>query len=178
MVEDACLELGLGGRRWWQAVVAHLMAPSSLLPGSCLQVPPPRAVRGLYAFNATPATYSYCARSFTQAFRQHNTQAIDYPRHSPRHLCLANTRYVSPQTDSIGAQSPPRPPDGLEWPTMSQASKLTLGATSLFALSTVFFVHFQQRAEKAVSTPPCLPYLSRPDRCVLRVPGNARGRRP
>lgn len=28
---------------------------------------------------------------------------------------------------------------------MSQASKLTLGATSLFALGTVIFVHFQQQ---------------------------------
>ncbi|PFH56637.1 hypothetical protein XA68_16205 [Ophiocordyceps unilateralis] len=32
---------------------------------------------------------------------------------------------------------------------MSRASKLTLGATSLFALSTVVFVHFQQKAEQA-----------------------------
>jgi len=32
---------------------------------------------------------------------------------------------------------------------MSRASKLTLGATSLFALSTIVFVHFQQQAEQA-----------------------------
>ncbi|KAH6897505.1 cytochrome c oxidase assembly protein [Thelonectria olida] len=31
---------------------------------------------------------------------------------------------------------------------MSRASKLTLGATSLFAASTVFIVHFQQKFEK------------------------------
>ncbi|RDA95557.1 hypothetical protein CP533_1205 [Ophiocordyceps camponoti-saundersi (nom. inval.)] len=33
---------------------------------------------------------------------------------------------------------------------MSRASKLTLGATSLFAAATVVFVHFQQKAEQAV----------------------------
>ncbi|SPO07157.1 related to cytochrome c oxidase assembly factor [Cephalotrichum gorgonifer] len=32
---------------------------------------------------------------------------------------------------------------------MSRASKITLGATSLFALSTVVFVHFQQEAERS-----------------------------
>ncbi|KAK4201340.1 hypothetical protein QBC40DRAFT_278351 [Triangularia verruculosa] len=32
---------------------------------------------------------------------------------------------------------------------MSKASKLTLMGTSLFALSTVVFVHFQQKAEQA-----------------------------
>jgi len=32
---------------------------------------------------------------------------------------------------------------------MSRASKLTLGATSLFAVTTIVFVHFQQRAEQA-----------------------------
>ncbi|KAH8687885.1 hypothetical protein BGZ60DRAFT_357633, partial [Tricladium varicosporioides] len=32
---------------------------------------------------------------------------------------------------------------------MSRAAKLTLAGTSLFAISTVFFVHFQQQAEKA-----------------------------
>ncbi|OBT52131.1 hypothetical protein VE04_06467 [Pseudogymnoascus sp. 24MN13] len=32
---------------------------------------------------------------------------------------------------------------------MSRASKLTLAGTSLFAISTVFFVHFQQKAEKS-----------------------------
>lgn len=34
--------------------------------------------------------------------------------------------------------------------TMSRASKLTLGATSLFAVTTIFCVHFQQKAEQAV----------------------------
>ena len=34
---------------------------------------------------------------------------------------------------------------------MSRASKITLGATSLFALSTVLIVHFQQKAERSVS---------------------------
>lgn len=52
---------------------------------------------------------------------------------------------------------------------MSQASKLTLAGTSLFALSTVFFVHYYQQAEKSVRPPPPpalylpfphLPYLS------------------
>jgi hypothetical protein len=33
---------------------------------------------------------------------------------------------------------------------MSQASKITLGATSLFAVGTIIFVHFQQKAEQAV----------------------------
>lgn len=33
---------------------------------------------------------------------------------------------------------------------MSQASKITLGATSLFAVGTIIFVHFQQKAEKSV----------------------------
>ncbi|RKF60366.1 putative cytochrome c oxidase assembly protein [Erysiphe neolycopersici] len=32
---------------------------------------------------------------------------------------------------------------------MSLASKLTLAGTSLFALSTVIFVHYAQKAEKA-----------------------------
>ncbi|KJZ77405.1 hypothetical protein HIM_03129 [Hirsutella minnesotensis 3608] len=32
---------------------------------------------------------------------------------------------------------------------MSRASKLTLGATSLFAVGTIVFVHFQQKAEQA-----------------------------
>ncbi|KAH8902357.1 cytochrome c oxidase assembly protein [Coniochaeta sp. PMI_546] len=32
---------------------------------------------------------------------------------------------------------------------MSRASRLTLLGTSLFAAGTVFFVHFQQQAEKA-----------------------------
>ncbi|KAG9233209.1 hypothetical protein BJ875DRAFT_52805 [Amylocarpus encephaloides] len=32
---------------------------------------------------------------------------------------------------------------------MSRASKLTLTATSLFAISTVVFVHYSQQAEKA-----------------------------
>jgi protein PET117 len=33
---------------------------------------------------------------------------------------------------------------------MSRASKLTLAATSLFAASTVVFVHFQQKSERLV----------------------------
>jgi protein PET117 len=37
---------------------------------------------------------------------------------------------------------------------MSRAAKLTLAGSSLFAVSTIFFVHFQQKAEKAVSTSP------------------------
>jgi len=32
---------------------------------------------------------------------------------------------------------------------MSRAAKLTLAGTSLFAVGTVFFVHFQQQSEKA-----------------------------
>ncbi|PNY23190.1 Uncharacterized protein TCAP_06872 [Tolypocladium capitatum] len=32
---------------------------------------------------------------------------------------------------------------------MSRTSKLTLGATSLFAAATILFVHFQQKAEQA-----------------------------
>lgn len=41
---------------------------------------------------------------------------------------------------------------------MSRASKLTLLGTSLFAVSTVVFVHFQQQAEKAVSSVPSPNY--------------------
>ena len=33
---------------------------------------------------------------------------------------------------------------------MSRASKLTLLGTSIFAASTIIFVHFQQKSEKAV----------------------------
>jgi protein PET117 len=33
---------------------------------------------------------------------------------------------------------------------MSRAAKLTLAGTSLFALSTIIFVHYSQQAEKAV----------------------------
>jgi protein PET117 len=33
---------------------------------------------------------------------------------------------------------------------MSRAAKLTLAGTSLFAISTVFFVHYAQQAEKSV----------------------------
>jgi len=40
---------------------------------------------------------------------------------------------------------------------MSRASKLTLMGTSLFALGTVVFVHYQQKAEQAVRDPPDLP---------------------
>lgn len=32
---------------------------------------------------------------------------------------------------------------------MSQVAKLTLAGSSLFAIGTIFFVHFQQQAEKA-----------------------------
>jgi len=32
---------------------------------------------------------------------------------------------------------------------MSRAAKLTLAGTSLFAVSTIIFVHFQQQADKA-----------------------------
>jgi protein PET117 len=35
---------------------------------------------------------------------------------------------------------------------MSRASKITLAATSAFAVTTIVFVHFQQKAEKAVRT--------------------------
>lgn len=41
---------------------------------------------------------------------------------------------------------------------MSRASKLTLAATSLFAVSTIVIVHFQQKFEKEASLPgpyPC-----------------------
>tara|TARA_R110002060_G_scaffold4211_5_gene6662 strand:+ start:713 stop:865 length:153 start_codon:yes stop_codon:yes gene_type:complete len=33
---------------------------------------------------------------------------------------------------------------------MSRPAKLTLAGTSLFAIATVFFVHYGQQAEKAV----------------------------
>ena len=47
--------------------------------------------------------------------------------------------------------------------TMSRASKLTLAGTTAIAMGIVFFVHYGQTAEKAVSnTPSTLPaaYLS------------------
>lgn len=91
--------------------------------------------------------------------------------------------------------------------TMSRASKLTLAGTSLFALGTVFLVHFQQQAEKAVcysslsSPPPHSPSSNSPPftpntrtigairpvpyaslfqllKHQLTVPANARRRRP
>ena len=37
---------------------------------------------------------------------------------------------------------------------MSRAAKLTLAGSSIFALSTIVFVHYAQQAEKAV----CLPH--------------------
>lgn len=40
---------------------------------------------------------------------------------------------------------------------MSQASKITLGATSLFAIGTIVFVHFQQKAEQTVRFLPSDP---------------------
>lgn len=47
---------------------------------------------------------------------------------------------------------------------MSRASKLTLAGTSLFAVSTIIFVHFQQTAEQSVRRPPfrlsCTPQAS------------------
>lgn len=59
---------------------------------------------------------------------------------------------------------------------MSRASKLTLGATSLFAVGTVVFVHFQQKMEQNV----CLLLLSEPlsevkytQVLTLEPPGNA-----
>lgn len=42
---------------------------------------------------------------------------------------------------------------------MSQASKLTLAGTSLFAVGTILFVHFQQNAEQAVCFL-CLTYIT------------------
>lgn len=41
---------------------------------------------------------------------------------------------------------------------MSRASKLTLLGTSLFAASTIVFVHFQQQAEKNVRINSSLSY--------------------
>lgn len=53
---------------------------------------------------------------------------------------------------------------------MSRAAKLTLGGSSLFALSTIVFVHYAQQAEKAV----CLPLLCQ---FLPRLPQfNLRGR--
>lgn len=36
----------------------------------------------------------------------------------------------------------------------SRSSKIALAGTSLFAAATIVFVHFQQRSEKSVGTPP------------------------
>lgn len=41
---------------------------------------------------------------------------------------------------------------------MSRASKLTLLGTSLFAVSTVLFVHWRQKADQAVSMHPIPPH--------------------
>lgn len=42
----------------------------------------------------------------------------------------------------------------------SRGSKIALASTSLFAVSTIVFVHFQQQAEKTVQAPPPSPFLS------------------
>lgn len=42
----------------------------------------------------------------------------------------------------------------------SRGSKIALASTSLFAVSTIVFVHFQQQAEKTVQAPPPPPFLS------------------
>lgn len=54
---------------------------------------------------------------------------------------------------------------------MSRASRLTLLGTSLFAAGTVFFVHFQQQAEKAVrfSFPPAISSLALLLRCIANI---------
>ena len=53
--------------------------------------------------------------------------------------------------------------------TMSRAAKLTLAGTSAIAASIVYFVHFQQKAEKAVSLsiPTTLPLQTNQSACAL-----------
>ena len=69
---------------------------------------------------------------------------------------------------------------------MSRAAKLTLAGTSLFAIGTVFFVHYSQQAEKTVCSSP-LPFNHILPSLITRAsqltftnffyPGNARWRR-
>ncbi|PWI65948.1 hypothetical protein PCL_05676 [Purpureocillium lilacinum] len=55
----------------------------------------------------------------------------------------------SPRNTTASRQPANRKTRDSSPPTMSRASKLTLGATSLFAAATIVFVHFQQKAERA-----------------------------
>jgi hypothetical protein len=63
----------------------------------------------------------------------------------PRHV-------VSPVSGTFLCTLPTRnnTPDGGTDPRMSRGSKITLAATGIFAVTTIVFVHFQQRAEKTV----------------------------
>jgi protein PET117 len=56
---------------------------------------------------------------------------------------------------------------------MSRAAKLTLVGTSLFAVGTVFFVHFQQQSEKAVCTSPCPPFYLQYSLAICNISANA-----
>ena len=58
---------------------------------------------------------------------------------------------------------------GLSLKTMSRASKLTLAGASLFAITTVIFVHHTQSAEKAVCNAFC-PFLIPPHLFLLSPP--------
>jgi hypothetical protein len=67
--------------------------------------------------------------------------------------------------------------------TMSRASKITLGATSLFTLGAVVIVHFQQKMDQAVSIESSisklLPQSERPESRLLemRAPVSSSGQR-
>ena len=74
---------------------------------------------------------------------------------------------------------------------MSRVAKLTLAGSSLFALSTIVFVHYTQQAEKTVRLPlpSCQPAMLQMQLAKLRrererreadhaPPGNAPGRPP
>lgn len=95
---------------------------------------------------------------------QLNHQIITPPKYSQHHAII-----LTPTLQLI-------PPSLTH--KMSRAAKLTLTGTSLFAISTVFFVHYSQKAEKSVrpslpqSAP--LPFTAQAN----SLPGNARRRSP
>lgn len=84
----------------------------------------------------------------------------------PRQKLLFSTidcqynRYTSPSLHSSTSFPPAHHPRLHDSHLRSRASKLTLLATSTFAIGTVVFVHFQQQAEKAVCLSFFLPVSS------------------
>ena len=61
---------------------------------------------------------------------------------------------------------------------MSRAAKLTLAGTSLGAAGVIVFVHYAQKAEKAVSLRPHHQFIHQKFRTNRGIPGNACRRDP